>query len=158
MSKPSTSRRRTHTAPPAQPVRIADWKKQHGIEDFPGGIVPKGFQSATVYFFHHPAQLYGGYKAGQILHCPMMEAWPDEGIQIGDTIIVRCGPTTAGSIVYTIPKGWEGETLIARLLRRDANGTIQLQDSTGAIHTLRRGECELVGEVIDFPSAAGRLR
>jgi hypothetical protein len=153
MSNP-TSRRSTRKLPSAQPIGIADWKHQHGIVDFPSAA--QGFQSATVYFFRHPEQLYGGNKEGELLSCELTTSWPEESIKVGDRLIVRCGPVRAGQLVCIWPQ--DDDRVIARLLRRDANGTIQLQDSTGEIHNFKRGECELVGEVIDFPSAAQRLR
>lgn len=152
MAKKLTGGRRA--LPAIQPIRIDEWKTQHGIEDFPGGIAPRQLTSATVYFFRHPEQLYGGQKEGGLIACHMTSSWPEENIQAGDTLIVRAGPVRAGQLVHI--QCTSGD-LVSRLLKREANGTIQIMGSTQIIYTLRREQYELAGEVIDCPDAVRRV-
>src|SRR4051812_42907498 len=103
MSNPTS--RRTRKLPAVQPVRIAEWKKQRGIEDFPGGIVPHQMTSATVYPFRHPKQLYGGLREGELSFSAMIGDWPEENIFPGDEVIVRVGPVQVGQLIKLKYKG-----------------------------------------------------
>jgi hypothetical protein len=118
---------------------MAEWKKQHGVEDFPGGITPQPFP-ATVYQFKPRAEQPPSLSD----YCIIKTAWPQENIEAGD-ICYFC--KSRGEIGQIILIRYRGHNLISRLTSRNKQGHITVVGSSGKPTYLRRAQYEIKGRL-----------